>query len=225
MQAHDLFPMHCSCLGIALANSHLAASSHEQGSGKRLSSPPPLHGPTASFGLRIKLAQLAGGLRTGNRCRIIAERHVHISHWFLVALAHTSKRSQSGYGSKLNHQGTAGFGPFFHLPGFHFGYPCLTHSLRAVSGFGHESHSRPDFRARRGAVSTSCRKRSSLFKYMSLARLRPNSRGKCQAPGCASQNESHPFWDGIGKHDNHPVEGSLSRLCLLEGFQMILVPG
>ena len=27
-----------------------------------------------------------------------------------------------GYGSKLNHQGTAGFGPYSHLPGFHFGY-------------------------------------------------------------------------------------------------------
>ena len=33
-----------------------------------------------------------------------------------------------GYGSKLNHQGTAGFSPCFHLPGFHFGYIFLTHS-------------------------------------------------------------------------------------------------
>ena len=29
--------------------------------------------------------------------------------------------SQNGYGSKLNHQGTADFSPCFHLPGFHFG--------------------------------------------------------------------------------------------------------
>ena len=32
-----------------------------------------------------------------------------------------------GYGSKLNHQGTTGFGPCFHLPGFHLGYLFLTH--------------------------------------------------------------------------------------------------
>ena len=36
--------------------------------------------------------------------------------------------SPNGYGSKLNHQGTAGFSPCFHLPGFHFGYIFLTHS-------------------------------------------------------------------------------------------------
>ena len=29
-------------------------------------------------------------------------------------------------GSKLNHQGTTGFSPWFHLPGFHFGYLFLT---------------------------------------------------------------------------------------------------
>ena len=31
-------------------------------------------------------------------------------------------------GSILSHQGTAGFRPCFHLPGFHFGYLILTHS-------------------------------------------------------------------------------------------------
>ena len=35
--------------------------------------------------------------------------------------------SLNRYGSKLNQQGTAGFGPCFRLPGFHFGYICLTH--------------------------------------------------------------------------------------------------
>ena len=30
--------------------------------------------------------------------------------------------TQYGHGSKLSHQGTAGFGPCFCLPGFHFGY-------------------------------------------------------------------------------------------------------
>ena len=41
-----------------------------------------------------------------------------------------------GHGSKLNHQGTAGVGPCFHLPGFHFRYIFLTHShfLNRLSG-------------------------------------------------------------------------------------------
>ena len=34
-----------------------------------------------------------------------------------------------GYGSKLNQQETAGFSPCFDLPGIHFGYLFLTHSL------------------------------------------------------------------------------------------------
>ena len=33
-----------------------------------------------------------------------------------------------GGGSKLNQLGTTGFSPWFHLPGFHFGYPFSTHS-------------------------------------------------------------------------------------------------
>ena len=33
-----------------------------------------------------------------------------------------------GYGSELNHHRTAGFSPWFHLPGFQFGYLFLTHS-------------------------------------------------------------------------------------------------
>ena len=33
-----------------------------------------------------------------------------------------------GDGSKLNHQGTAGCSPCFHLPGFHLGYLCLTYT-------------------------------------------------------------------------------------------------
>ena len=37
-------------------------------------------------------------------------------------------RSSTGYGSKLNHQGTTGFSDRFHLPGCHLGYLFLTHS-------------------------------------------------------------------------------------------------
>ena len=33
-----------------------------------------------------------------------------------------------GYGSKLNHPATAGFSPWFHLPGLHLGYLFLSHS-------------------------------------------------------------------------------------------------
>ena len=36
--------------------------------------------------------------------------------------------AKHGCGSKLNHQGTTAFSPWFHLQVFHFGYPCLTHS-------------------------------------------------------------------------------------------------
>ena len=39
-----------------------------------------------------------------------------------------TKKNIHGYGSKSNHQGTAGFGPCFHLLGLHLGYLFLTHS-------------------------------------------------------------------------------------------------
>ena len=37
--------------------------------------------------------------------------------------------NQSGYGSKLNHQRTAGFSPCFHLPGFHFAHSQVKPNL------------------------------------------------------------------------------------------------
>ena len=37
-------------------------------------------------------------------------------------------RIADGYGSELCHQGTTDCSPCFHLPGFHVGYLCLTHS-------------------------------------------------------------------------------------------------
>ena len=64
--------------------------------------------------------------------------------WCFAGLAYTSVQAEvqlqvwwstrelalysRGYGSKVNHQGTADFGPCFHLPGFHLGYLFLTHS-------------------------------------------------------------------------------------------------
>ena len=42
-----------------------------------------------------------------------------------------SGHTSHGYGSKLSHQGTAGFGPCFHLPWLHLGYLFLTHSHMA----------------------------------------------------------------------------------------------
>ena len=47
--------------------------------------------------------------------------------WHTTRSAHPSPLTL-GYGTKFSHQGTAGFSPWFHLPGFHFGYPFLTHS-------------------------------------------------------------------------------------------------
>ena len=49
---------------------------------------------------------------------------LHVHGIFLKSSGHSS-----GYGSKLNHQGIAGCNPWFHLPGFYFGYLFLTHSL------------------------------------------------------------------------------------------------
>ena len=41
-------------------------------------------------------------------------------------------------GSKFNHQGTTGFSSWFHLPGFHFGYPFLTHSQLILVGIHYD---------------------------------------------------------------------------------------
>ncbi|CAJ1362328.1 unnamed protein product [Effrenium voratum] len=41
--------------------------------------------------------------------------------------AHFSGVPLFGCGSTFHHWGTAGLSPWFHLPGFHFGYPFLTH--------------------------------------------------------------------------------------------------
>ena len=38
------------------------------------------------------------------------------------------RNAKMGMGQNKSHQGTAGFGPCLHLPGFHFGYLFLTHS-------------------------------------------------------------------------------------------------
>ena len=42
-----------------------------------------------------------------------------------------------GCRSKLNHEGTAGFSPCFHLPRFHLGYLFLTHSHLLASEMPH----------------------------------------------------------------------------------------
>ena len=48
-------------------------------------------------------------------------------------LEKTFQTEKDGYGSKLGHQGTAGFSLWFHLPGLHFGYLSLTHTQRLTS--------------------------------------------------------------------------------------------
>ena len=61
--------------------------------------------------------------------------------------------ASNGHGSKLNHQGTAGFGPCFHLPGFRFGYIFLTHSQITT---GSRAPRPPARRARAGPGTTRC---------------------------------------------------------------------
>ena len=46
------------------------------------------------------------------------------------------EQRSNGCGSELSHQGTAGFSPWFHLPGFHFGYPFWTHSHSQINDQG-----------------------------------------------------------------------------------------
>ena len=48
------------------------------------------------------------------------------NEWGFLARSTVCRKKPPGYGSELNHQRTAGFGPCFHLPGFHLG-PILTH--------------------------------------------------------------------------------------------------
>ena len=47
-----------------------------------------------------------------------------------------TRRSLVGRGSILNHQGTADDSPCVHLPGFHFGYLCFTHSHLGMNPIG-----------------------------------------------------------------------------------------
>ena len=54
-----------------------------------------------------------------------------LSHVARVALNHRRPNASNGYGSKLYHQGTAGFTPCFHLLGLLFGYLFLTHTQMA----------------------------------------------------------------------------------------------
>ena len=56
----------------------------------------------------------------------------------ISACCSSSVPSTCGCGSKLNRRGYAGFGPCFHLPGFHFGTGFLSHShMWAISQHDH----------------------------------------------------------------------------------------
>ena len=62
-----------------------------------------------------------GSEHCDGRRKVIREYVAVVKARVFGAVAH-------GYGSTSNHQGTAGFSPYFHLPGFHFRYIFLTHS-------------------------------------------------------------------------------------------------
>ena len=59
----------------------------------------------------------------------------HVPDAKLPIFAPFSGGLRNGFGSKSNRRGYAGFGPCFHLPGFHFGTGCLSNSQMGVSGF------------------------------------------------------------------------------------------
>ena len=68
-----------------------------------------------------------------------------------------------GCGSKLTQQRTAGFSPWFHLPGFHFGYFFLTHSHGILAvGFLLVPPCHPNRRPEFGEAPRSNRRRLTL---------------------------------------------------------------
>ena len=77
------------------------------------------------------------------RCIIAVKPVLKVNHWgvsflgggepFCLVDSRWNKRENhlwvwARYGSKLNDQGTAGFGHWFYLPAFRFGYFFFTHS-------------------------------------------------------------------------------------------------
>ena len=80
-----------------------------------------------------------------------------------------------GYWSKLNHQGTAGFCPWFHLPGLHLGYLFLTHShLNTVEGG--QTRRRQQYVSRlSGFLIPGRKKKHSMKGSCSLGLPRPRS--------------------------------------------------
>ena len=52
------------------------------------------------------------------------------SLWFcsFTSAVDWSQNEDMGMGREIYHPGTAGFSRWFHLPGFHFGHLCLTHT-------------------------------------------------------------------------------------------------
>ena len=70
-------------------------------------------------------------VKQSKREAALGEKLVLVSAHF----ARGSNKATCGYGSKLSHQGTTGFGPCFHLPGFHLGYLSLTTTATLSSIF------------------------------------------------------------------------------------------
>ena len=82
----------------------------------------------ARLSLRAADLFLAHGVASpGHQRVLVAPADQPPALWTKTERAPTER--PKGYGSKSNHQGTADFSPWHHLPRCHFGVtPCLTHS-------------------------------------------------------------------------------------------------
>ena len=63
-----------------------------------------------------------------------ASTEVKLRQAVCLAITRAMKTNLNGCGSEINRRGNAGFGPCFHLPGFHFGYLFVTYSQRFSCG-------------------------------------------------------------------------------------------
>ena len=73
-------------------------------------------------------------LPRGGQGRVARDAPRQSTRWPWGVAGHPTRPAGHGHGSKLNHQGTAGFSPCFHLPGFRFGFTFWTHTLRLSDG-------------------------------------------------------------------------------------------
>ena len=96
--------------------------------------------PIAGRGLGVDAMELAW-LLLGNiycifaHCGLVGNPHLTAKIQVFAPLPTSNQVMYIWVWVKLNHQGTTGFSPCFHLPGFHLGYLFLTHSHMQLGGY------------------------------------------------------------------------------------------